>query len=87
MGGFVRVRTVRPLDGFRLHLEFTDGSAGVVDLATHLWGPVYESVRTDRRVFEGVGVDQELGTIVWPGGADLDPDFLYALAHPAPARS
>ena len=82
----IRVRSVDALDGMRVRLGFTDGSVGEVDLAPHTWGPVYERVRTDRRIFESVRVDSELGTIVWSDGADMDPDFLFDLTHPAAAR-
>jgi len=79
----IRVRSVQALDGLSVRLGFTDGSVGEVDLAPHMWGPVYAQVRGDRRAFEAVRVDPELGTIVWPDGADMDPDFLYDLTHPA----
>jgi hypothetical protein len=82
----VRIRSVEPLDGFCVRLEFTDGSVGNVDLRPYLWGPVFEPVLRDRRIFESVRVDPELQTIVWPNGADLDPDVLYELAHPAAVR-
>jgi hypothetical protein len=34
-------------------------------------------------VFRSVRVDPELGTIVWPNGADIDPDVLYRGLKPA----
>ncbi len=40
----------------------------------------------DRRMFESVRVDPELGTIVWDNGADMDPDVLYDLAHRTAVR-
>lgn len=46
-------------------------------------GPIFDRVRTDRAFFEAVVVDRELGTIVWPNGADIDPDVLYGAARPA----
>ena len=39
-------------------------------------GPVFESARTPDG-FAPVTVDPEIGTVVWPGGADLAPDTLY----------
>ena len=32
----------------------------------------------DPAYFAQVRVDPELGTVVWPNGAELDPDVLYA---------
>jgi hypothetical protein len=72
----IRIETVEPLHGYVLRLGFSDGSAREVDLGPELWGPVFEPLR-DPDVFRQVAVDGELGTIVWPNGADMDPDVLH----------
>jgi len=72
-----RIRSVEPLEGFVLRLGFDDGTTREVDLEDELWGPVFEPLRQDRQLFRRVRVDQELGTVVWPNGADLDPDVLH----------
>jgi hypothetical protein len=79
----VRVKAVRPLEGFNLHVTFTDGTDRVVDVERFLRGPVFEPIRRDRAVFEAVTVDDELGVVTWPNGADIDPDVLYGLHEPA----
>jgi hypothetical protein len=43
---------------------------------------VFEQIREDDEVFASVRVDHELGTIVWPNGADIDPDVLHGDAPP-----
>ncbi len=72
----IRIETVEPLDGYVLRLGFSDGSTRDVDLEPELWGPVFEPLR-DPDVFRQVAVDKGLGTIVWPNGADMDPDVLH----------
>jgi hypothetical protein len=72
-----RIRSVEPLEGFVLRLTFSDGTVREVDLEGELWGPVFEPLRKDPVLFRQVSVDEELGTIVWPGGADMDPDVLH----------
>lgn len=57
-------------------LTFEDGVEGEVDLTGHLWGPVFERVRTPAG-FAEMYVDEEGGTIAWPGPVDLAPDTLY----------
>jgi hypothetical protein len=72
----IRIQSVMPLDGFNVRLHFSDGLVKDVDLASSLRGPVFEQVRNDSAFFRTVRVDPESGTIVWPNGADLDPDVL-----------
>jgi len=79
----VRIRSVRPLEGFTVELTLTDGSMRVVDLDPYLRGPVFEPLRRDASLFRAVRVDDELGTIVWPNGADVDPDVLIEGRRPA----
>jgi hypothetical protein len=59
-----------------LGLTFADGLRGEVDVLDRMWGPVFEEARTEEG-FAQVVVDDEAGTVVWPGGADLAPDTLY----------
>jgi hypothetical protein len=66
-----------------VRLEFTDGSRREVDLEVYLRGPVFEPIKNDPAVFRSVRVDAQLGTIVWPNGADIDPDVLYHGLKPA----
>lgn len=73
----VRIRSVVPLEGYCVRLGFTNGTERILDLAPFLRGPVFEPLREDPAVFRSVQVDPELGTIVWPNGADICPDVLY----------
>lgn len=81
LGRLVRVRAVEPVGGFRVRLEFEDGTQKEVDLEPYLHGPVFEPIRRDMRVFRSVKVEE--GTIAWENGADIDPDVLYYDLTPA----
>ena len=71
----MRVKSVRPIQGFVVRLEFTDGSYRFVDLDRYLAGPIFAHIRADEEFFRAVSVDD--GAIAWPNGADIDPDVLY----------
>jgi hypothetical protein len=81
-----RITDVEPLHGYTLRLDFSDGSTRDVDLEAELWGPMFEPLR-DLEEFRKVAVDPTLGTIVWPNGADLDPDVLHGDRSPAGPRA
>ena len=69
---------VTPVGDYRLRLRFEDGVEGVVDVAQLVgFDGVFAELR-DPAQFRQVRVHPELGTIVWPNGADLDPMVLYA---------
>ena len=68
---------VRPLDGYRLWLRFEDGAAGEVDLEKMIRFDGIFAPLKERAFFMQVRVDREIGSIVWPNGADLAPEFLY----------
>lgn len=55
---------------------FEDGVAGEVDLSGWQWRGVFEPL-ADPGYFSRIRVNDELGTIVWPDGADIAPETLY----------
>ena len=74
----VDIVKVKPLGGHRLYLRFADGLQGEIDLDRLVrWEGVLGPLSSPQR-FSEVRVHPGLGTIVWPNGADLDPDVLYA---------
>jgi len=75
------VTDVRVLDGYRVELTFSDGIRGVVDLANRIVGRggVFGPLENPQ-FFRQIKVDNDLGTIVWPSGADFCPDLLYRWA-------
>ena len=79
---FVRVTAVDVLGHYKLRLGFSDGSTRDVDLTGELNGPVFEPL-ADPGYFAQVRVDDQLGTVAWPNGADLDPLVLHGDFEPA----
>lgn len=76
----IDVTGVEVLHDHVVRLRFSDGCEGVLDLGPDLWGPIFEPIANDYKLFREVRVDPEIGTIVWPNGADLAPEVLHAEA-------
>ena len=74
--GHVTVTSVEVIGDYALRLGFSDGLVREMNLKDELWGPIFEPLR-DPDFFAKVELDTELGTIVWPNGADLDPVVLH----------
>ena len=69
------------LDDHAVHVRFADGMTADVDLGYLLdYGGVFEPL-CDPAHFARLKADAEAGTIVWPNGADIAPETLYAHAQ------
>lgn len=76
MSKIVHVTDAESLGGHRLFLRFEDGAEGELDFSTESWHGVFAPLE-DPAYFARVEVDEELGTIVWPNGADVAPETLH----------
>jgi hypothetical protein len=70
------VLEARWVTGHTVWLRFRDGTAGEIDLAPSLRGPVFEPLR-DVEFFKQFRIHAEFETLVWPNGADFAPEFLH----------
>ena len=68
-----KVRVIKP---YTLVVRFQDGVCKRIDLKNQPWRGAFEPLR-DPAVFATAYVDEDAGTVVWPNGADLAPEFLY----------
>lgn len=76
----LHVKEVIPKDDYTLWLRFDDETEGEVHLESELWGEVFEPLK-EPSFFATVRLHPELGTVVWPNGADFAPEFLHDLVH------
>jgi Protein of unknown function (DUF2442). len=72
----VDVTEARYVSGYTIWLRFEDGTEGEIDLSDELHGPVFEPLR-DQAYIARLRVNPDTGTVEWPNGADLAPEFLY----------
>jgi hypothetical protein len=71
-----RITKVSAQPGYRLAVQFEDGTAGIAELESQLFGPVFAPL-LDEAVFRQVAID-EFGAPCWPNGANIAPDAIYA---------
>jgi len=72
---YYNVIAAKHVHDYVLWVKFEDGTEGEIDLSSELWGPIFEPVKQPE-YFRTVAV-AEYGTIAWPNGADIAPEFLY----------
>ncbi|MCL2517270.1 MAG: DUF2442 domain-containing protein [Oscillospiraceae bacterium] len=70
----IRVKYVKPLDGYKLLLTFTNGKQKIYDMSEQLGKPCFSPLK-DIDLFNRAYV--EYGTVVWNEDIDISPDELY----------
>ncbi len=73
----IKVTAARHVSDYIIWLRFSDGTQGEVNLRDELCGEVFEPLKS-LDVFKMFFVNPEWGTVAWPNGADLAPEFLYS---------
>ncbi len=71
-----RVQDFEIVAAYTLRVSFDDGSVQVIDFLPVLKGELYYPLRNPV-LFRQVALDSEVGTLVWPNGADFDPATLH----------
>ena len=61
---------------YKLRVAFDDETEQVIDFRPVLEGPMYGPLQ-DVSLFNQVKIDPEVHTLVWPNGADFDPETLH----------
>jgi len=69
-----RVKNVMPENDYTLHLWFTNGEEGILDMKPYLDKGIFRELR-DFSIFNSVR--PFVGTIQWANEADLCPDTAY----------
>jgi hypothetical protein len=71
-----RVRSFQIEAPYTLRVRFDDDTEQMIDFEPVLAGEIYRPLR-DPAVFKQVRLDPEVHTLVWPNGADFDPQTLH----------
>lgn len=71
-----RVTSFELLAAYTLRVKFDDDTQQTIDFEDVLGGDLYRPLR-DPALFDQVRIDPEVHTLVWPNGADFDPETLH----------
>jgi len=71
-----RVESFEILKPYTLLVRFDDGTEQEINFEQVLGGEMYRPLR-DLDLFNQVKIDPEVHTLIWPNGADFDPDTLH----------
>lgn len=71
-----RIVDFKHIGPFTLWIKFDDGEERVVDFRPVLKGSLYGLLK-DEALFNQVEINPERHTLVWPNGADFDPETLH----------
>jgi len=69
-----RVKTVSPQKNYTLHILFTNGEEGILDMTPYLDKGIFQELKNES-IFNTVR--PFIGTIQWANEADLCPDTVY----------
>lgn len=61
---------------YTLKVKFDDNTIQIIDFHSILAGELYGPLQ-DEKLFNQVEMDPEAHTLVWPNGADFDPETLH----------
>ncbi len=75
-----RVMSFEIVAPYTLQVHFDDGTAQTINFEPVLAGELYRPLR-DLTIFNQVQIDPEVHTLVWPNGADFDPETLHNWPH------
>lgn len=64
------------VNDYTIRVEFDDETERIIDFEPILLGPLFGSLQ-DKSLFSQVQLNADLGTLVWPNGADIDPTVLH----------
>ncbi len=71
-----RVKSLRICDSYVVVVGFDDGTEQRIDFEPVLRGEVYGPL-LQPHLFRQVAIDPDVHTLVWPNGADFDPETLH----------
>ncbi len=71
-----RVTSFENVAPFMLRVSFDDNTSQTINFRPVLAGDLYRPLR-DLTLFNQVQIDSEVHTLVWPSGADFDPETLH----------
>jgi len=64
------------IGGYTIKIKFDDDTGQTIDFEPILSGPLFGQLH-ESDLFNQVRLDREIGTLVWPNGADIDPTVLH----------